>query len=310
MSNIFTPRTGNTGKGGPTFPTGGGSMRGLISIPIIIVGVVALIVVWSSFIRIDEGDVGVKLRFGQAVDTLHPGLQFLVPFVETVTVFSTRTQKRSYQNVAAYSKDIQEATNLVSVNYRIDPAKAIEVYSRYGIAYADSIIDPVVFKRFKEIFGKYDAREIVNLRDKLGLEIENNIRGNMPDGILIEGVQIENIDFSDDYEKAIEGAAQAEAAVRKARQELEQKKVDAEKVVVQATADATARVTAAKAEAEGIRLKGEAEAAALQAKSAALRDNPSYVALTAAEKWDGKLPTTFVPGSTVPFVTIPRGSAP
>jgi uncharacterized membrane protein YqiK len=69
-------------------------------------------------------------------------------------------------------------------------------------------------------------------------------------------------------------------------------------------------VTAAKAEADAIRLKGEAEAAALQAKSAALRDNPSYVALTAAEKWDGKLPTTFVPGSTVPFVTIPRGSNP
>jgi regulator of protease activity HflC (stomatin/prohibitin superfamily) len=307
MSNIFTPRTGNPNR--PSTP-GGGGLRGLLSIPIIIVGVIALVVVYSSFIRIDEGDVGVKLRFGQAVDTLHPGLQFLVPFVETVVVFSTRTQKRTYREVATYSKDIQEATNLVSINYRVEPAKVIEVYSRYGIAYADSIIDPVVYKRFKEVFGKYDAREIVNLRDKLGLEIENSIKANMPSGLFVEGVQIENIDFSDDYEKAIEGAAQAEAAVRKARQELEQKKVDAEKVVVQATADATARVTAAKAEADAIRLRGEAEAAALQAKAAALRDNPSYVALTAAEKWDGKLPQTFVPGSTVPFVTIPRGSNP
>jgi regulator of protease activity HflC (stomatin/prohibitin superfamily) len=274
-----------------------------------ILGVVALITIWSSFIRIDEGDIGVKLRFGQAVDTLHPGLQFLVPFMETVQVFTTRTQKRTYRDVAAYSKDIQEATNLVSVNYRADPSKAIEIYSRYGILYAESIIDPVIYKRFKEVFGKYDAREIVNLRDKLGIEIEKNIRANMPPGIIIEGVQIENIDFSDDYEKAIEGAAGAEAAVRKARQELEQKKVDAEKVVVQATADATARVTAARAEADAIRLRGEAEAAALQAKAAALRDNPGYVALTAAEKWDGKLPTTMVPGSAVPFVTMPRGSA-
>ena len=101
-----------------------------------------------------------------------------------------------------------------------------------------------------------------------------------------------------------------QAAVNKARQQLEQKKVDAERVVVQATADATARITAAKAEADAIRLKGEAEAAALQAKAAALRDNPGYVALTAAEKWDGKLPTTFVPGSAVPFVTLPRGGNP
>ena len=55
-------------------------------------------------------------------------------------------------------------------------------------------------------------------------------------------------------------------------------------------------------------LRGEAEAAALTAKSAALRDNPGYVALTAAEKWDGKLPQTMVPGSAVPFVTVPRGA--
>jgi uncharacterized membrane protein YqiK len=65
-------------------------------------------------------------------------------------------------------------------------------------------------------------------------------------------------------------------------------------------------VTAAKAEADAIRLKGEAEASALQAKANALRENPSYVALTAAEKWDGKLPTTMVPGSAVPFVNVAR----
>jgi len=307
MSNIFTPRTGNTGKGGPSLP--GGAIGGLLSVPIIILAVV-VVVVWMSYTPIDEGEVGVKLRWGQAVDTLRPGFNIVIPFMETVVRFPTRTQKNIYAEVEAYSKDIQAAQNRVSVNYSIDGNKAIEVYSRYGADFLDNIISPIVQKRLKEIFGKFEAADIVNLRERLGTEIENNVRKNMPDGILIEGVQIEDIKFSPRYEEAREAAAQAEAAVRKARQELEQKKVDAERVVVQATADATARVTAAKAEAEGIRLKGEAEAAALQAKAAALRDNPGYVALTAAEKWDGKLPTTFVPGSTVPFVTIPRGSAP
>jgi regulator of protease activity HflC (stomatin/prohibitin superfamily) len=248
----------------------------------------------------------VKLRFGQAVDTLHPGFHVVIPFMERVVTFSTRTKKETYDKVNAYSRDIQAANNLVSVNYRVDGAKAIEVYTRYGDNFIDSIISPVIFKRFKEIFGKYDAREIVNSRDKLGIEVENNIRQNMPDGIIIEGVQIENIDFSDAYEQAIEAAAQAEAAVRKARQELEQKKVDAEKVVVQAQADAQARVAAAKAEADAIRLRGDAEASAIKAKADALRENPGLVALTATEKWDGKLPTTFVPGSSVPFIQVPQ----
>jgi regulator of protease activity HflC (stomatin/prohibitin superfamily) len=283
------------------------ALGGLLSIPLVIAAFVGLII-WMSYTPIDEGDVGVKLRWGQAVDTLSPGFNIVMPFMESVVRLPTRTQiYRPPGDLSSYSKDTQEATVKVSVNYSIDAKKAILVYSRYGQGFVDSLISPILNKRFKEVFGRYDAREIVNQRQKLGDEVQESVRANMPDGILIEGVQIENIDFTDKYEDAIEAAAQAEAAVRKARQELEQKKVDAERVVVQATADATARVTAAKAEADAIRLRGEAEAAAIKAKADALRENPSLVALTATEKWDGKLPTTFVPGSSVPFVNVPRG---
>lgn len=299
MSNIFTPRTGGN-QNRPSLP------GGALSLPLLVVGAVIFLIVWSGFTTIDQGNIGVRLRFGQAVDTLQPGFHIIIPFMDRVVIFSTRTKKETYDKVNAYSRDIQAADNLVSVNYRVDGSKAIQVYSSYGENFVDAIISPVIFKRFKEIFGKYDAREIVNSRDKLGVEVENNIRQNMPPGIIIEGVQIENIDFSDAYESAIEAAAQAEAAVRKAKQELEQKKVDAEKVVVQANADAQARVAAAKAEADAIKLKGEAEASAIKAKADALRENPALVQLTATEKWDGKLPTTMVPGSAVPFVNVNR----
>lgn len=301
MSNIFTPRTGNNAR-----PPAGGGINALLSLPLVILGGAA-IVVWMSYTPIDEGEVGVKLRWGQAVATLHPGFNIVVPFMETVVLLPTRTQKYTYEEpLNAYSKDIQAADNKVSVTYSIDGTKAIEVYQRYGQDFLNTIITPIVNKRFKEVFGKYEAEKIVNERQKLGEEIETSVSKNMPEGIIIGGVQIENITFSKTYEEAREEAASAEAAVNKARQQLEQKKVDAERVVVQATADATARITAAKADADAIRLKGEAEASAIVAKAAALRDNPGYVALTSAEKWDGKLPTTFVPGSAVPFVTVPR----
>jgi regulator of protease activity HflC (stomatin/prohibitin superfamily) len=306
MSNIF-PRTGNANRGGPS--ESGGGFRSFLSIPIIVIGVL-LVIVWLAwpFRTIDQGEVGVKLRWGQAVAVLQPGFNVVIPGMEHVVLLSTRTLKRTYEKVNTYSRDIQQADNLISVNYRIDPSKAIDIYSRYGESYAASIIDPVIYKRFKEVFGGYDAADIVNQRAKLGKEVELSIQQNMPPGIVIVGVQIENIDFAPTYVEAIEAAATAEAAVRKARQELEQKKVDAEKVVVQANADAEARIAQAKAEAEAIRLRGEAEGAAITAKAAALRDNPGYVALTAAEKWDGKLPQTMVPGSAVPFVTVPRGA--
>lgn len=302
MSNVFTQRPGSGGRLPGGFPS-------FLSVPLIIVIILVVLVFLAwPFRTIDQGDVGVKLRWGQAVDVLHPGINIVIPGMERIVLLPTRTQKFTPPPLSSYSKDTQVADVKLSVNYHIDPAKAIEVYSRYGATFVESIISPNVNKRFKEVFGRYDSREIVNKRKELGEEVENAIRQSVPPSIIIETVQIENIDFSDTYEAAIEGAAQAEASVRKAKQELEQKKVDAERVVVQATADATARITAAKADADAIRLKGEAEASAIQAKAGALRDNPGYVALTAAEKWDGKLPTTFVPGSAVPFVTVPRGS--
>jgi regulator of protease activity HflC (stomatin/prohibitin superfamily) len=115
---------------------------------------------------------------------------------------------------------------------------------------------------------------------------------------------LENIDFSDAYEQAIEAAMQAQAEVKKTEQELLRQKVEAEKVVVNADAAAKARVAQATAEAEAIRVKGDAEAGAIKAKAEALANNPNLVALTATEKWNGTLPTTMVPGSSVPFVNV------
>ena len=67
------------------------------------------------------------------------------------------------------------------------------------------------------------------------------------------------------------------------------------------------RVIQANAEAQSLKLKGDAEASAIDARGKALRDNPALVALVAAEKWNGILPTTMVPGGTTPFITIPTG---
>ncbi len=43
------------------------------------------------------------------------------------------------------------------------------------------------------------------------------------------------------------------------------------------------------------------------AKGIALRANADLVQLQAVEKWDGKLPTTMVPGSALPFVNLRPG---
>jgi uncharacterized membrane protein YqiK len=92
--------------------------------------------------------------------------------------------------------------------------------------------------------------------------------------------------------------------VQTEKQKLEREKVLAQVAVTQAQAAADSQLATAKANAEAVRLQGDAEASAIKAKSDALAQSPNLVELTKAERWDGKLPTSFIPGSATPFLNI------
>ena len=135
-------------------------------------------------------------------------------------------------------------------------------------------------------------------------EIYEAIAGSVSGPVTIESVQVENIDFSAAYEQSIEQRMLAEVEVQKVRQNWEREKVQADIVRTKAQADADGRLAQAQAEAKAIELRGQAEASAIRAKGDALRDNPSLVTLIQAERWDGKLPSTMVPGSALPMLNL------
>ena len=52
--------------------------------------------------------------------------------------------------------------------------------------------------------------------------------------------------------------------------------------------------------------KAQAEAIQIQAQAINSQGGADYVSLQAINKWDGKLPTQMVPGSTVPFINLTK----
>jgi hypothetical protein len=96
----------------------------------------------------------------------------------------------------------------------------------------------------------------------------------------------------------------AEVEIQTKRQNLETERINAEITVTQAKAQADSALAKAQAEAEAIRVRGIAEADAIKARGEALRQNAQLIALTQAEKWDGVLPTTMIPGGAVPFLNL------
>jgi regulator of protease activity HflC (stomatin/prohibitin superfamily) len=272
----------------------------------VVAGLVALTVLGGSWYTVDQGERGVILRNGAIMSTAEPGLGFKLPIVDRVVKITTQTQSKVYTDVATYSRDQQPAVLQLSVTYQLPEDRVEEIYAQYGgeAGLVNRLIDRQVNEAIRSVFGQFNAVQAVQNRERLALDFRTAVQAAVQGPVLIIGTQIENIDFSDAYEASIEQRMLAEVEVQRIQQNAEREKVQAEIRVIQANAEAEARVAQATAEAEAITLTGDAEASAIRARGAALRDNPSLIELVQAERWDGVLPTTMVPGQTVPFLNV------
>lgn len=278
----------------------------------IVVGALAILAVLSlvfgTWYTVDQGSRGVLLRNGALIGVAQPGLGFKLPLIDHVQKISVQTHVETFDDMHTYSKDQQPAQLKVSVNYRIAPDRVAELYTLYGSidAMLARTIRPHVNQQTKIVFGGYTAVSAIQDRGKLNTEIAEAIGGAVGGPVVIESVQIENIDFSKAYEQSIEQRMLAEVEVQRLRQNADREKVQAEITVTQANARADAVRAQAQADADAIRLRGEAEATAIRARGAALGDNPNLVSLVQAERWNGVLPTTMVPGAAVPMLSVGR----
>ncbi|HTQ14571.1 MAG TPA: prohibitin family protein [Rhizomicrobium sp.] len=265
----------------------------------VIVAMLAIYAVFSTSYTVDQGERAVLLRFGQAVGVEGPGLHFKLPFVESVVKMSVREQKEDFKT-EAYSQDQQPANVQVSVNYRLPEGNVMDVYTRYGVDYPSILIDTQLPRRLKEVFGNFSAQSMIQDRTKLGIEVEKSLEAALDGrGIHIVSVQVEDVAFSDAYETAVENRMKSVVAQYQAEAEKQRRITNADAAAYEVKA-------AADAQAHAIEVQGNAQATAIKARADALRTNPDLVALTAAEKWNGVLPTTMVPGGSVPFVQVPK----
>lgn len=272
----------------------------------VVAGIFALTILGGSWYTVDQGERGVILRNGALTGVAEPGLGFKMPIFDRVVDIDLRSRAKLYENVLVYSRDQQTASLVVSVNYRVPVDSVVAVYQDYGSveSLASRLLDRQVMDETKNVFGRFNAVTAIQERSRLVAEVQAAVQNAVQGPILIESVQIENIDFDDSYEQAIAARMEAEVEVQRIQQNAEREKVQAEIKVIQAQADAAARVAQATAEAEAITLTGDAEASAIRARGAALRDNPTLIDLVQAERWNGILPTTMVPGSAVPFIDV------
>lgn len=289
-------------------------MKVKTQVTMVALGVIGLSTLFGSFYTVEQGERGIVTRFGAVASVEQPGLHFKLPYIETSHYLNVRTNTSRWE-LAAYSSDQQPAKLGVSISWHINEHAVEDIFNNYKTeeAVEQRVVGPRFAKAVKDVFGQYTAKDAIQKRMLLGTQIEEAARKAFGADLTVESLQVENIDYSQAYENAVEARMLAEVEVAKLKQREASEEVAARITVIQAKAQADSTLAMQKATAEGVlvnahakaeatQLQGEAEAAAIKAKGDALSKNPSLVALTKAERWDGVLPKTMLPNASVPFI--------
>ena len=253
-------------------------------IGVVVIGIIILI---ASITTVPTGYVGVKTRFGQVQDdVIQEGFNLKAPFIESIVKIDCRTQKYEIATEAS-SKDLQKISNLkVVVNYNVDKNNANNLYKEVGKDYQTVLIEPAILESIKQGISQYTAEETITKRSEVADIILNLLKNKLENkGVTVTALNITDLNFSEEFDRAVEQKQIVEQETQKAQYELEKAKVENEK-----------KIENAKADAEVMKQQNE------QITDNYLRLKEIENKQKAIDKWNGQLPTTT--SDAIPFISV------
>lgn len=262
----------------------------------IVWGIIAFLVLMMLFLTIyiiPAGVRGVLLTFGKpSMDAVGEGLHFKIPFAQTVKKMEVRTTKIEAQ-AASVSRDLQDVDTVLVLNYHLSPGEVPVLYQRIGKAYEERIISPAIQESLKAVMARFTAEELITKRSEVSREIKEFLSERLAKyWVVVDDFNIVDLQFSEEFSKAIEQKVTAEQMKLKADRDLE--RIEIEKLQ---------RIAQAEGEAEALRLqKQHITPDLIRQKELEVRRFALVVQQEAIAKWDGALPK--IVGGAVPFINF------
>ena len=256
----------------------------------IIVGV-AVAVLSSAFVVVPAGNVGVVFNVFSGVQNraFRPGVHFVVPFVQQVTLLNTREQAIDFGDadaINALSKEGLQIVTEATIRFKIAPGEAPLIYETLGVDFESTLIRPIVRSVIRDAIADYNAAELIStqrteVQQQIVGELESNLAEN---NIVLENALLRDIRIPELITRAIEEKQAAEQQVQVEANRREQSRIAAERAVIEAQGQRDAAIAQAEGEAQALTLRGEA-----------IRTNPEIIQLEVAQKLAPSLQTIMLP---------------
>jgi len=262
--------------------------KSLLTTVIVIAGILFVLVAFvivPSIRIVPQGEVFAVRRFGVVEESLQPGLHFRLAFMHTVDSYDVLVRAETV-TFAAHTTDAQSVRGYVTVQYRIDHHRIVDIAHEYGpMSLLVSRLQEVFLYETQNVFATKSAMDLVQQRALLAPEIRSRLE-NIAEQyfITIVMVTLEELAFSEDFERSIEMVAIANQERLRAEEEAARDMILAQRDLDVAELQADQVVVHAKADAEALRIMQEAWGdLGFEVRDVMLRQ----LAITA---WDGVLP--------------------
>ncbi|MEO8065658.1 MAG: slipin family protein [Candidatus Doudnabacteria bacterium] len=170
-----------------------------------------ILLVLAGLRTVQQYQVGVVFRLGRIVGTKQPGLNWIVPLIDSLHKVDLRTVTLPIQPQKIITKDNVSVDVSVVAYYKIlDPIKSI-----VAIQNVMGAIDQIAQTTVRNIVGRFQLDEILSERDAINVEIKNVLDGHTePWGVQVSVVEIKDIELPENMQRAMAKQAEAEREKR------------------------------------------------------------------------------------------------
>ncbi len=289
---------------------------------IVIIIVIAAIVLSTAsaglvFINPEERGVVVSAISpnGYRTQALQPGLNYIVPFAETVVRYPISRQTYTMSiapsegqilgddSITARTSDGQEIYVDASVIFAINPEKAVQIHIQWQDRYSSDLVRAQSRGIIRDAVSQFGVEEVYSSkRFELVSMIKTAMQSKFEEnGLVLLDFVLRNITFSPEYAASVEQKQIAEQLAQQASFVVEQRKQEAEQARQVAQGKADAAVTESKGAAEARRIQADAEAYALLTIAKVINNNPDILMYNYINAISPNIEVMLLP-SNAPFI--------